>query len=94
MTGVPCVDTAFPLEVMGGEATPRAILEQEWWLAALREPRATFEPWHEATPLDRLSPDAEMPGWSASCRCLAMEHREGCVEATRDSFERAVQLGV
>jgi len=25
----------FPLEVMGGEAAPRAILEQEWWLAAI-----------------------------------------------------------
>jgi predicted DsbA family dithiol-disulfide isomerase len=36
----------FPLEAMGGEAAPRAILEQEWWLAALQEPRAAFEPWH------------------------------------------------
>src|SRR4051794_31350032 len=39
----------FPLEVMGGEAAPRAILEQEWWLAAIQEPRATFEPWHGET---------------------------------------------
>jgi hypothetical protein len=39
----------FPLEVMGGEAAPRAILEQEWWLAAIQEPRAAFEPWHGAT---------------------------------------------
>jgi predicted DsbA family dithiol-disulfide isomerase len=39
----------FPLEVMGGEAVPRAILEQEWWLAAIQEPRATFEPWHGET---------------------------------------------
>jgi predicted DsbA family dithiol-disulfide isomerase len=36
----------FPLEAMGGEAAPRAVLEQEWWLAALQEPRAAFEPWH------------------------------------------------
>lgn len=35
----------FPLEVMGGEAAPREVLEQEWWLAAIQEPRATFEPW-------------------------------------------------
>jgi hypothetical protein len=27
----------YPLEVMGGEAAPRAILEQEWWLAAIPE---------------------------------------------------------
>lgn len=34
----------FPLEVMGGEAAPRKILEQEWWLAALQEPLAEFKP--------------------------------------------------
>ena len=39
----------FPLEVMGGEAAPRAILEQEWWLAAIQEPRAAFEPWRGET---------------------------------------------
>ncbi len=32
----------FPLEVYGGEAAPRDILEQEWWLAALQEPEAQF----------------------------------------------------
>lgn len=30
---------------MGGEAAPRDILEQEWWLAALQEPAAAFEPY-------------------------------------------------
>jgi predicted DsbA family dithiol-disulfide isomerase len=34
----------YPLEVMGGEAAPRKILEQEWWLAALQEPLAVFKP--------------------------------------------------
>ena len=34
----------FPLEVTGGEAAPRDILEQEWWLAALQEPAARFAP--------------------------------------------------
>lgn len=32
----------FPLEVYGGEAAPRDILEQEWWLAAIQEPEAEF----------------------------------------------------
>lgn len=32
----------FPLEMLGGEAPPRDILEQEWWLAALQEPGAAF----------------------------------------------------
>jgi len=32
----------FPLEVNGGEAAPRDILEQEWWLAAIQEPDAQF----------------------------------------------------
>jgi predicted DsbA family dithiol-disulfide isomerase len=35
----------FPLEVAGGEAAPRAILAQEWWLAALQEPAAAFAPY-------------------------------------------------
>lgn len=35
---------AFPLELVDGEPPPRDILEQEWWLAALQEPRATFRP--------------------------------------------------
>jgi predicted DsbA family dithiol-disulfide isomerase len=39
----------YPLEVMGGEAAPRDILEQEWWLAALQEPRAAFKPWRGET---------------------------------------------
>lgn len=36
---------AFPLEVFGGEAAPRDILEQEWWLAALQEAAAEFAPY-------------------------------------------------
>jgi predicted DsbA family dithiol-disulfide isomerase len=35
---------AFPLEILGGEAVPRRILEQEWWLAAIQEPLAEFKP--------------------------------------------------
>jgi predicted DsbA family dithiol-disulfide isomerase len=36
----------FPLEVAGSEgAAPRDILQQEWWLAALQEPAATFAPY-------------------------------------------------
>jgi hypothetical protein len=30
---------------MGGEAAPRRILEQEWWLAAIQEPLAEFKPY-------------------------------------------------
>jgi len=36
----------FPLELNGGDAAPRDILEQEWWLAALQEPAAPFVPYH------------------------------------------------
>lgn len=39
----------FPLEIRsggGGHAgVPRALLEQEWWLAAIQEPAATFAPY-------------------------------------------------
>jgi predicted DsbA family dithiol-disulfide isomerase len=38
----------FPLEVGDGEAAPRDILEQEWWLAALQEPDAEFAPYRGA----------------------------------------------
>ena len=51
----------FPLEVMGGEAAPRAILEQEWWLAAIQEPRATFEPWH-----GEIWPTTTLPAFEAA----------------------------
>ncbi len=36
----------FPLEIRGGghEGVPRALLEQEWWLAAIQEPAAIFAP--------------------------------------------------
>jgi predicted DsbA family dithiol-disulfide isomerase len=37
----------FPLEVASGEAAPRDILEQEWWLAALQEPAAPFAPYDD-----------------------------------------------
>jgi predicted DsbA family dithiol-disulfide isomerase len=36
---------AFPLEIVGGGPPNRHELEQEWWLAALQEPRATFAPY-------------------------------------------------
>jgi predicted DsbA family dithiol-disulfide isomerase len=35
----------FPLELIRGEAAPRDILEQEWWLAAIQEPGAAFAPY-------------------------------------------------
>jgi len=41
---VPLRVRPFPLEAMGGEAAPRRILEQEWWLAAIQEPLAEFKP--------------------------------------------------
>lgn len=34
----------FPLELRDGFSAPRDILQQEWWLAALQEPRAEFNP--------------------------------------------------
>ena len=35
----------FPLEVLRGDPPPRDVLEQEWWLAALQEPGASFVPY-------------------------------------------------
>ncbi len=38
----------FPLELLNGEAPPRDVLEQEWWLAAIQEPDASFVPYTAA----------------------------------------------
>jgi predicted DsbA family dithiol-disulfide isomerase len=35
----------FPLEVARNEPALRDVLEQEWWLAAIQEPEATFAPY-------------------------------------------------
>lgn len=32
----------YPLELIDGFAAPRDVLDQEWWLAAIQEPRAAF----------------------------------------------------
>lgn len=57
----------FPLEAMGGEAAPRAILEQEWWLAALQEPRAEFMPWRGES-----WPSTTLPAFEAAW-CAALQ---------------------
>src|SRR5688500_11085292 len=36
---------SFPLEPIAGESAPRAILDQEGWLAAIQEPAAAFAPY-------------------------------------------------
>lgn len=48
------VEKAFPLEVYGGGGPPRAILEQEIWLAALQEPDAVFKPFSDDFPTTTL----------------------------------------
>ncbi len=35
----------FPLELTGRAGVPRALLEQEWWIAAIQEPAAAFAPY-------------------------------------------------
>ncbi|MCC6177676.1 MAG: DsbA family protein [Chloroflexi bacterium] len=57
----------YPLEAMGGEAAPRGVLEQEWWLAAIQEPRAEFKPWNGAS-----WPTTTLPAFEAA-RCAALQ---------------------
>jgi predicted DsbA family dithiol-disulfide isomerase len=59
----------FPLEVAGGEAVPRDILAQEWWLAALQEPAAPFAPY----PADDW-PTTTLPAFEAAW--CAAQHGE------------------
>jgi predicted DsbA family dithiol-disulfide isomerase len=39
------VERAFPLEVFGGGPPNKQELDQEWWLAAIQEPAALFQPY-------------------------------------------------
>jgi predicted DsbA family dithiol-disulfide isomerase len=57
----------FPLEILGGEPAPRDILEQEWWLAALQEPTATFAPYTAPT-----WPNTTLPAFAAAW-CAAQQ---------------------
>jgi predicted DsbA family dithiol-disulfide isomerase len=51
---------AFPLEVYGGGPPNRHELEQEWWLAALQEPLASFAPFR-----GNDWPTTTLPGFEA-----------------------------
>jgi predicted DsbA family dithiol-disulfide isomerase len=51
----------FPLEIRDGEGPPRDILEQEWWLAAIQEPTATFAPYP-----DHDWPTTTLPAFEAA----------------------------
>jgi predicted DsbA family dithiol-disulfide isomerase len=44
----------FPIELLNGEEPPRDILEQEWWLASIQEPAATFIPYTADWPTTTL----------------------------------------
>jgi len=44
----------FPIEFRNGEGPPRDILEQEWWLAAIQEPAASFVPFNGSWPTTTL----------------------------------------
>lgn len=52
---------AFPLE-LHGDAAPRDILEQEWWIAALQEPAAPFGPMAD----DANWPTTTLPAFDAA----------------------------
>ena len=60
----------FPLEVADGEAAPRDILEQEWWLAALQEPAVRFAPFQ-----GNDWPTTTLPAFEAVW-CAAQQHED------------------
>jgi predicted DsbA family dithiol-disulfide isomerase len=64
----------FPLEAMGGEAAPRDILEQEWWLAALQEPSAPFAPYRSDD-----WPTTTLPAFEAAW-CAAQQGEEAYLD--------------
>lgn len=58
---------ALPLEWVNDRPTPRAILEQEWWIAALHEPAAKFAPYTGET-----YPGTTLPAFEAAA-CARMQ---------------------
>ncbi len=70
----------FPLELLGRPGVPRALLEQEWWIAAIQEPAAAFAPY----PGDDF-PTTTLPAFDAAW-CAA---RQG--EGAALAFDLAVR---
>ncbi len=66
-------ERAFPLEVYGGGPPDRHVLEQEWWLAALQEPAATFNPYRSDDWPTTTLPAFEA-AWSAAQQGEAQGH--------------------
>ena len=64
----------FPLELIDGESAPRDILEQEWWLAAIQEPAATFAP-HRSDDW----PTTTLPAFEAAW-CAARQGEQALVD--------------
>ena len=62
----------FPLEAVGGEAAPRDILEQEWWLAAIQEPAADFAPYE-----GDAWPTTTLPAFEAAWCAFRQGEEEG-----------------
>ncbi len=62
----------FPLEAVGGEAAPRDILEQEWWLAAIQEPEADFAPYEGDD-----WPTTTLPAFDAAWCAFRQSEEEG-----------------
>ncbi len=62
----------FPLEAVGGEAAPRDILEQEWWLAAIQEPAADFAPYEGGD-----WPTTTLPTFEAAWCAFRQSEEEG-----------------
>lgn len=79
----------FPLELFGRPAAPRALLSEEWWLAAVQEPRAAFatfqgDDWPTTTMPAFLAVRAlEASDWSAS-RTLDMRIRRAFFAESRN----------
>jgi predicted DsbA family dithiol-disulfide isomerase len=64
---------SFPLE-LHGDAAPRDILEQEWWLAALQEPAADFGPMPSPADWPTTTLPAFDAAWSANQQGDAAGH--------------------
>ncbi len=65
-------ERAFPLEVYGGGPPDRHELDQEWWLAALQEPAATFNPYRSSD-----WPATTLPAFEAACSAAQQGEAQG-----------------
>jgi hypothetical protein len=85
------VERPFPLEIYGGGPPNKKELDQEWWLAALQEPAAVFQPYNNPNWPTTTLPAFEAV-WCARQQDAAAAHRLD-LRIRRAFFAESIDIG-